>query len=152
LGKLSSLQLDIYSLLMLGLLSDISEPHFLWVTEFPLFTRADEDKAKFARDRWSSTHHPFTAPMLEDADHLKSGDIEKVSYLILVGVNSYVRKVRGQHYDLVLNGIELGGGSVRVHLPEMQKYIFQGILKVSRVSHLRVEDSNYATARQGRNE
>ena len=46
------------------------EPHFLWVTEFPLFTRADEDKERLAHGRWSSSHHLFTAPMWEDVGAL----------------------------------------------------------------------------------
>jgi aspartyl-tRNA synthetase len=82
---------------------------FLWITEFPLFTRADEEKDFLSRSRWSSSHHPFTAPMWEDIKALYSGDIESV---------------RGQHYDLVLNGVEIGGGSVRVHDAAMQDHIF----------------------------
>jgi aspartyl-tRNA synthetase len=91
-------------------------PHFLWITEFPLFTRADSEKDFLAQGRWSSTHHPFTAPMWEDIEAMYQGHMESV---------------RGQHYDLVLNGIEIGGGSVRVHDPEMQEYIFTRILKVN---------------------
>jgi aspartyl-tRNA synthetase len=53
-------------------------PHFLWVTEFPLFTRADVDKDAFARGRWSSSHHPFTAPMAEDVAALHARDFAKV--------------------------------------------------------------------------
>ena len=53
-------------------------PHFLWVTEFPLFTRADPDKALAAHGRWSSTHHPFTAPMWEDVDTLYGGRVSEV--------------------------------------------------------------------------
>jgi aspartyl-tRNA synthetase len=55
------------------------EPHFLWVTQFPLFTRADEDKDFLAKGRWASSHHPFTAPMFEDLEALKKGDVEGVS-------------------------------------------------------------------------
>ena len=94
-----------------------NEPKFLWVTEFPLFTRADEDKEFLAHGRWSSSHHPFTAPMHEDIGKLHNGQIEEV---------------RGQHYDLVLNGVEVGGGSVRVHDATMQEYIFQEVLQVRR--------------------
>ncbi|PPQ95483.1 hypothetical protein CVT26_008511 [Gymnopilus dilepis] len=89
------------------------DPHFLWVTEFPLFTRDDADKEHLAHGRWSSSHHPFTAPMWEDVDKLYQGEIEKV---------------RGQHYDLVLNGVEIGGGSVRVHDAAMQEFIFTNVL------------------------
>ena len=90
-------------------------PEFLWVTEFPLFTRADADKEFLAHGRWSSSHHPFTAPMHEDVAKLHSGQIEDV---------------RGQHYDLVCNGVEVGGGSVRVHDAAMQEYIFSKVLQV----------------------
>ena len=85
------------------------------MTEFPLFTRADEDKAELARGRWASTHHPFTAPMACDVDALLAGR---------------VAEVRGQHYDLVLDGVELGGGSVRVHDAAMQAHIFDNVLEV----------------------
>jgi len=91
-------------------------PHFLWITEFPLFTRADKDKDFLAQGRWSSTHHPFTAPMWEDIETMYNGRLESV---------------RGQHYDLVLNGVEIGGGSVRVHDPVMQEHIFTRILQLS---------------------
>lgn len=60
-----------------------SEPHFLWVTEFPLFTHADGDKAFLAKGRWSSTHHPFTAPMWEDVKKLNSGEIESVRLVLM---------------------------------------------------------------------
>ena len=56
-----------------------SDPHFLWVTEFPLFTRADEDKEFLAHGRWSSSHHPFTAPMHEDVKKMLAKDVEEVS-------------------------------------------------------------------------
>ncbi|KAI6047127.1 hypothetical protein EDC04DRAFT_2886947 [Pisolithus marmoratus] len=91
-------------------------PHFLWVTEFPLFTRADPDKDFLAHGRWSSTHHPFTAPMWQDIEAMYDGRINEV---------------RGQHYDLVLNGVEIGGGSVRVHDAAMQDYIFTQVLQLT---------------------
>ncbi|KAI0002982.1 tRNA synthetases class II-domain-containing protein [Russula compacta] len=90
-------------------------PNFLWITEFPLFTRADSEKDIFAKGRWSSTHHPFTAPAWQDVQALYDGRISEV---------------RGQHYDLVLNGVEIGGGSVRVHDPMMQEYIFSEVLQL----------------------
>jgi hypothetical protein len=55
-----------------------ADPHFLWITEFPLFTRADEDKDFLAKGRWSSSHHPFTAPMWQDIEVMYRGDIESV--------------------------------------------------------------------------
>ncbi|KAF8505505.1 tRNA synthetases class II-domain-containing protein [Russula emetica] len=90
-------------------------PHFHWITEFPLFTRADPEKDLFAKGRWSSTHHPFTAPAWQDVQALYDGRISEV---------------RGQHYDLVLNGVEIGGGSVRVHDAMMQEYIFSEVLQL----------------------
>lgn len=54
-------------------------PHFLWVTEFPLFTHADEDKEFLAHGRWSSSHHPFTAPMWEDIEKLYSRRPEHIA-------------------------------------------------------------------------
>lgn len=101
----------------IGELTLPSTPHFLWVTEFPLFSCHDEEKGFLTRGRrWSSTHHPFTAPMYEDIPALYAGDYGRV---------------RGQHYDLVLNGVEIGGGSVRIHDPEMQEYVFRNVLQVS---------------------
>ena len=75
------------------------EYKFLWVIEFPLML-FDEDEQRFV-----ASHHPFTAPVPEDADLLDSDP----------------KAVRGQHYDLVLNGVELGGGSIRIHQPSLQK-------------------------------
>ena len=54
------------------------EPHFLWITEFSLFTRADKEKNFLASGRWSSTHHPFTAPMWEDIEAMYNGRLESV--------------------------------------------------------------------------
>jgi hypothetical protein len=99
-----------------GLATLPSTPHFLWITQFPLFTHADEDKSFLSRGRWASSHHPFTAPMWEDLADLKMGKVEGV---------------RGQHYDLVLNGQEIGGGSVRIHDPKLQEYVMREVLQVS---------------------
>ncbi|TFK43163.1 hypothetical protein BDQ12DRAFT_674504 [Crucibulum laeve] len=92
------------------------DPHFLWITEFPLFTRDDADKEFLAHGRWSSSHHPFTAPVWQDVEVMYRGEVQSV---------------RGQHYDLVLNGVEIGGGSVRVHDAHMQDYIFTSILQLN---------------------
>ena len=81
---------------------------FLWVIDCPLMSY-DE-----ARGGYAATHHPFTAPVLEDAAFLDTDP----------------KKVRGQHYDLVLNGMELGGGSIRIHQPALQKKIFEDVLKI----------------------
>jgi aspartyl-tRNA synthetase len=64
--------------------------------------------------RYVATHHPFTAPVPEDAGLLDSNP----------------KAVRGQHYDVVLNGMELGGGSIRIHQPALQKKIFEDVLKI----------------------
>ncbi|MEO6035492.1 MAG: aspartate--tRNA ligase [Verrucomicrobiota bacterium] len=81
---------------------------FLWVIEFPLLGFDRE------QNRWYSSHHPFTAPVTEDIPLLKSEP----------------KKVRGQHYDIVVNGVDLGGGSIRIHQPEVQKTIFEEILQI----------------------
>ncbi|MFN7139698.1 MAG: aspartate--tRNA ligase [Limisphaerales bacterium] len=82
---------------------------FLWVIEFPLLGFDRE------LNRWYSSHHPFTAPVAEDIPLLKTEP----------------KKVRGQHYDIVVNGVELGGGSIRIHQPDVQKTIFEDILQIS---------------------
>lgn len=76
--------------------------NFLWITEFPLFEYSDEDGRYYAK------HHPFTRPMDCDLDKISSDP----------GV------VRARAYDIVLNGNELGGGSVRIHETELQKHMF----------------------------
>ena len=81
---------------------------FLWVIEFPLLGFDRE------QNRWYSSHHPFTAPVTEDIPLLKTEP----------------KKVRGQHYDIVVNGVELGGGSIRIHQPDVQKTIFEEILQI----------------------
>jgi aspartyl-tRNA synthetase len=81
---------------------------FLWVVDFPLLSYDKE------MNRWYSSHHPFTAPVTEDIPLLTSDP----------------KKVRGQHYDIVVNGVELGGGSIRIHQPEVQRTIFQDILAI----------------------
>ncbi len=81
---------------------------FLWVIDFPLMSYDEEEK------RYVATHHPFTAPVAEDAAYLDSDP----------------KRVRGQHYDVVLNGMELGGGSIRIHQPAVQKKVFEDVLKI----------------------
>ena len=82
--------------------------NFLWVIEFPLLGFDRE------QNRWYSSHHPFTAPVIEDLPLLKTDP----------------KKVRGQHYDIVVNGVELGGGSIRIHQPAVQKTIFEELLAI----------------------
>jgi aspartyl-tRNA synthetase len=82
--------------------------NFLWVVDFPLLSFDKE------MNRWYSSHHPFTAPVAEDIPLLLTEP----------------KKVRGQHYDMVVNGVELGGGSIRIHQPELQKTIFEKVLQI----------------------
>jgi aspartyl-tRNA synthetase len=77
---------------------------FCWVIDFPAFEWKEQEK------RWDATHHPFTAPKKEDLTLLKKGEYEKV---------------RADQYDLVLNGYEVGGGSIRITDPELQAKIFE---------------------------
>ena len=67
------------SVTLIGVFTLPSEPHFLWITQFPLFTRADDDKTFLSKGRWASSHHPFTAPMWEDLELLKQGKVDAVS-------------------------------------------------------------------------
>ena len=82
--------------------------NFLWVIEFPLMLFDEEEK------RYVAAHHPFTAPVPEDAEFLQADP----------------KRVRGQHYDIVLNGMELGGGSIRIHQPELQRQVFEEVLQI----------------------
>jgi aspartyl-tRNA synthetase len=94
----------------LGLI-DNSAFHFLWVTDFPLFEYSETDK------RWVSNHHPFTAP------HGSWDDLEE-RFMKEPGV------LKAQAYDLILNGTEIGGGSIRIHRPDVQAKIFK-LLRLS---------------------
>jgi len=78
---------------------------FVWLTEFPLFEYSEEDGRYYAR------HHPFTAPMDEDVDLIESDQ----------------EKCRAKAYDIVLNGTELGGGSIRINTPELQERMFRAL-------------------------
>lgn len=94
-----------------------NEFNFLWVTDFPLFTPSnDTDPGQGGTAGFSSTHHPFTAP--------KTGeDVE----LLLTDPSKAV----AAHYDIVVNGVELGGGSRRIHNAAVQEFIFRDVLKMS---------------------
>jgi len=81
---------------------------FVWVTDFPLVEYSEEDR------RYTAVHHPFTSPREEDLDRLESEPL----------------RVRALAYDVVLNGTELGGGSVRIHRPDIQSRVF-AVLGVS---------------------
>ncbi|XP_044295232.1 aspartate--tRNA ligase, mitochondrial isoform X1 [Varanus komodoensis] len=98
-------------------LRDPSAFHFLWVVDFPLFLPKEGNPKEL-----ESAHHPFTAPNASDK-HL---------------LYTEPAKVRGQHYDLVLNGNEIGGGSIRIHDAEQQQFILETVLKENTelLSHL----------------
>ncbi|KAM7162184.1 aspartate--tRNA ligase, mitochondrial isoform 2-T3 [Macrochelys suwanniensis] len=89
-------------------LRDPTAFHFLWVVDFPLFLPKEENPAEL-----ESAHHPFTAPHPSDTSLIYSEPA----------------KVRSQHYDLVLNGSEIGGGSIRIHNAELQRFVLETVLK-----------------------
>ncbi len=90
-------------------LIDKSGDQFCWVVNFPLFAYDREEK------RFVACHHPFTMPKDEDVEVLKSGDFQALS------------KLRAKAYDLVCNGHELAGGSVRIHRQEIQSAMFKAL-------------------------
>ncbi|MCR1949580.1 aspartate--tRNA ligase [Clostridium sp. DSM 100503] len=87
------------------LIKDKNEFNFTWITEFPLFEYDEEE------GRYHAAHHPFTSPMDEDLDMLETNPGE----------------VRSKAYDLVLNGEELGGGSIRIHDSKLQQRMFKAL-------------------------
>jgi aspartyl-tRNA synthetase len=90
--------------------------NFLWITDFPLFTPMSDDRTKF-----ESTHHPFTAPIDE--------------HLSLISSKKDWSRIIGQHYDLVLNGFEVAGGSIRIYDSFLQRFILHDILQLP-IEHL----------------
>ena len=109
-GILGRIRLDSAQLLRKRRILSIPDDqyNFLWVTDFPLMLFDQDEK------RYVSAHHPFTSPVTEDIPKLESDP----------------RSVRGQHYDIVLNGSEIGGGSIRIHQPDLQKKVFEDFLKI----------------------
>ena len=85
-------------------LIDENAYNFLWVTDFPLFEYSEEE------DRFVAMHHPFTMPKEEDIPLMEAGDLGKV---------------HAKAYDIVLNGNEIGGGSVRIHRDDVQELMFK---------------------------
>ncbi|XP_063284227.1 aspartate--tRNA ligase, mitochondrial [Pelobates fuscus] len=98
-------------------LRSLTDYNFLWVVDFPLFLPKEDNTQEL-----ESTHHPFTAPNPEDMDLLYTEP----------------EKVRSQHYDLVLNGWEVGGGSIRIHNADLQRWVLEHVLKedANVLSHL----------------
>jgi aspartyl-tRNA synthetase len=90
-------------------LYDPSRFEFVWVVDFPLFEWNQDEK------RYDSVHHPFTAPVPEDLLKLETDPLH----------------IRSQAYDIVLNGSEIGGGSIRIHRPEVQQKVFD-LLNITR--------------------
>jgi aspartyl-tRNA synthetase len=90
---------------------------FLWVTDFPLFSPSNEtEPGQGGFSGLSSTHHPFTAPKsAQDVDLLAT----------------HPEQVHAEHYDIVVNGVELGGGSRRIHDAQVQEYVLRDVLKMS---------------------
>jgi aspartyl-tRNA synthetase len=88
---------------MMGLTKGSADYHFLWVVDFPLLAQDEES------GHWAAVHHPFTRPNPEDVAKLEAGDY------------AHVRAVA---YDVVLNGYELGGGSIRIHEKDLQSKLF----------------------------
>jgi aspartyl-tRNA synthetase len=100
-----------------GLIAKPEGFRFVWIVDFPLFTPSnDSDPGQGGSAGFSSTHHPFTAPKTaEDVDLLLTAPEKAVA----------------AHYDIVVNGVELGGGSRRIHNAEVQEFIFRDVLKMS---------------------
>jgi aspartyl-tRNA synthetase len=83
-------------------LYDPQAMHFSWVEKFPMFARDEE------QDGWAAMHHPFTAPLASDLELLKTDP----------------GRCRAQAYDLIINGYEAGGGTIRIHDEETQQQVF----------------------------
>ena len=121
---LGNLRLALYSA---AVAQNLIEPpkgyDFLWVTDFPLFTQedgttnpSDPQNTKTSTATISSTHHPFTAP-------------RRLSDLYAFADNP--TSIRATHYDIVVNGVELGGGSQRIHSADAQRHVFENLLRLS---------------------
>jgi aspartyl-tRNA synthetase len=83
-----------------------SDWDFLWVTDFPLLQWSAEE------NKWNAVHHPFTRPKAEDAPLLDAKNFSEI---------------RAEAYDVVLNGVEIGGGSMRIHEPQLQEKMFEAL-------------------------
>tara|TARA_B110000483_G_scaffold240030_1_gene319756 strand:- start:207 stop:1994 length:1788 start_codon:yes stop_codon:yes gene_type:complete len=87
-------------------LMDSSVRKFVWITDFPMFEYSENE------GRYTSMHHPFTAPFDEHIENFESGNL---------------KEMKSKAYDLVLNGVEIGGGSIRIHNPEIQQKAFKAL-------------------------
>src|SRR6266513_1522465 len=104
LGRLRLRIAEIQNLIGSGKGQSSSDWDFLWVTDFPLFEWSPEE------NKWNAMHHPFTRPKAKD---MALFEAEKFS------------DVRAEAYDIVLNGVEIGGGSIRIHEPQLQEKMFE---------------------------
>ena len=114
---LGNLRRDVHQAAFLeGVLTPPTEDSFLWVVDFPLFSQVnDTDPGQGGQAGICSTHHPFTAPLDQhDIDLMAKNPLQ----------------CRGDHYDLIINGVEVGGGSRRIHDSNLQERILRDILKM----------------------
>lgn len=112
------------------LLRDDKIFNFVWVVDFPLFTWNEE------KNQWKSTHHPFTAPINQ--------------HLNMVKESRNLESIIGLHYDLVLNGNEVAGGSIRIHNSDLQRHVLENVLKeeTTKLNHL-IEALSYGAPPHG---
>ncbi|PYJ39133.1 MAG: aspartate--tRNA ligase [Verrucomicrobia bacterium] len=106
LGRLRLRIAEIQDLLGRARPADASEWDFFWVTDFPLFEWSPEE------NKWNAMHHPFTRPKTEDMPLFEAKKFPEV---------------RAEAYDVVLNGVEIGGGSMRIYEPELQEKMFEAL-------------------------
>jgi aspartyl-tRNA synthetase len=106
LGRLRLRIAEIQNLIASGKRQSGSDWDFLWVTDFPLFEWSPEE------NKWNAMHHPFTRPKAEDMPLFEAKKFPDV---------------RAEAYDIVLNGVEIGGGSMRIYEPELQDKMFEAL-------------------------
>ncbi|KAG2519831.1 hypothetical protein JM16_005859 [Phytophthora kernoviae] len=117
--------------------------HHLWVIDFPMFERSEDDDGNILESgdkvSLSATHHPFTAPRADHAAILNeilataeatAARGEKKSLLDNPEVAEKLLEITAQHYDIVCNGWELGGGSIRIHQAKLQQAVFEDVLEL----------------------
>ena len=124
LGRLRLRIAEIQDLLGRARSPSAPEWDFLWVTDFPLFEWSAEE------NKWNAMHHPFTRPKAEDLPLLV--DATSSSRWPEAGERGDAPRlrlgdIRAEAYDVVLNGVEIGGGSIRIHEPELQKKMFEAL-------------------------